>query len=62
MPANGLHPMTAAEAASIVSEMIDAGTPKPAQRRLLDLALGPFGNLSDEAKHVYRDRLAQLSE
>ena len=45
-------PMTADEARENVAAMM-AETKPAARRRLLSLALGPLGNLSDEARAVY---------
>ncbi|MBT8460010.1 MAG: hypothetical protein KJN60_10105 [Boseongicola sp.] len=56
----GKAPMTREEAQSVVAQMRDE-TNVVAQRRLLKLALGPFGNLTPEAADVYRARLAQIS-
>ena len=47
--------MTADEAKSIVAEMM-AETPRPAMIKLIKLAL-KAGNLTDEAKSVYRSAL-----
>lgn len=52
-------PMTADEARENVAAM-ERETPKPAQRRLLQAALGGFGNLTEEAREVYKQRLAQI--
>ena len=45
-------PMTADEARANVAAMLRE-TSRPARRRLFELALGPLGNLSDEARAVY---------
>lgn len=50
-------PMTADEARENIAAM-RAETPVNAMRRLIKLALGPLGNLSDEAKAIYREALA----
>lgn len=50
------QPMTAEEARENITAMM-AETKPAARRRLIDLALGPLGNLSDEAKAVYRAAL-----
>lgn len=52
-------PMTREEAQENVAEMM-RHTPRDAMRRLLQLALGPLGNLSDDARDVYRAALAKL--
>lgn len=52
-------PMTGAEACDNIAAM-RAKTRPDAQRRLLELALGGLGNLSDEAHAIYRDRLTEL--
>ena len=54
---NRKPPMTAEEARENVSAMM-AETEPAARRRLMKLALGPLGNLSDDAKAVYRAALA----
>jgi hypothetical protein len=51
------HPMTADQARCNVAEMISK-TPASARKRLLQIALGPLGNLSDEARAVYQAALA----
>lgn len=51
--------MTADEARDNVRRMKDE-TPKNAMKRLLQLALGPLGNLSDDARAVYRTALTDL--
>ena len=50
------HPMTADQARRNVAEMISK-TPAIARKRLLQIALGPLGNLSDEARAVYQTAL-----
>lgn len=50
-------PMTAGEAREVVSLML-RDTPKPARTRLLNVAL-EFGDLSAEARDVYRNALEQ---
>ena len=45
-------PMTAQEAEENIAAM-QAETPPSAMRRLISIALGPLGNLSDEARAVY---------
>lgn len=47
-------PMTADEARANIAEM-RANTKPAAMRRLIAIALGPLGNLSEEAKEVYRN-------
>lgn len=54
------QPMTEQEAIEGVSIMAKE-TPVAAQRALLRAALGPIGNLSEEAKEVYRQRLEEIS-
>lgn len=49
-------PMTADEARTIIAEM-RADTPKNAMRAVIKIALGPVGNLTDEARAVYREAL-----
>lgn len=49
-------PMTADEARENVAAMLAETKPAP-MRRLLSLALGPLGNLSDEARSVYQAAL-----
>ena len=51
------HPMTADQARRNVAEMTSK-TPANARKRLLQIALGPLGNLSDEARAVYQAALA----
>jgi hypothetical protein len=51
------HPMTADQARRNVAEMISK-TPANARKRLLQIALGPLGNLSDEARAVYQAALS----
>jgi hypothetical protein len=51
--------MTADEARDNVRRM-KAETPKNAMKRLLQLAIGPLGNLSDDACAVYRAALAEM--
>jgi hypothetical protein len=54
------HPMTAPEAVEILAAM-KAETPKNAQKFIIKTAISaPFANLSDEAKELYRARLAEL--
>ena len=48
--------MTADEARQNVAEMISK-TPANARKRLLQVALGPLGNLTDEARAVYQAAL-----
>jgi hypothetical protein len=52
--------MTASEARENVAEMTSK-TPANARKRLLQIALGPLGNLSDEARAVYQAALAAQS-
>jgi hypothetical protein len=49
--------MTASEARRNVAEMTSK-TPVNARKRLLQIALGPLGNLSDEARAVYQAALS----
>lgn len=49
-------PMTADEARENVAAMMAYTKPTP-RRRLLALALGPLGNLSDEARAIYQAAL-----
>jgi hypothetical protein len=49
-------PMTAQEAAENIASM-QAETPPAAMRRLITVALGPLGNLSDEARVIYANAL-----
>ncbi len=51
------HPMTADQARRNVAEMTSK-TPANARKRLLQVALGPLGNLSDEARAVYQAALS----
>ena len=46
-------PMTADEARKNIAAM-RADTPVNAMRKLIEIALGPHGNLSEAAKDVYR--------
>ena len=48
--------MTRETAENLVAAMV-AETPRNARIALLKLALGPFGNLTDAAKDVYRAQL-----
>ena len=48
------HPMTADEARENIAAM-RAETPANAMRKLIQIALGPLGNLSDEAKAIYSE-------
>ena len=52
-------PMTADEAREAV-EIMRRETPVPAQKVILRTALSHLGNLLEEAKAVYRARLAEL--
>jgi hypothetical protein len=49
--------MTASEARENVAAMLKE-TPANARKRLLQIALGPLGNLSDEARAVYQAALS----
>jgi hypothetical protein len=49
---NKRPPMTAQEARDNLAAMMRV-TKKPARMRLLEVALSPLGNLSDEARAVY---------
>jgi len=53
-------PMTAGEARAVVAEM-QAQTRPAAAVRLLMLAIGPAGNLTDEARNVYCAELDRLT-
>lgn len=53
---NRKAPMTADEAQDNIA-MMQAHTKPAAMRRLIALALGPAGNLSKEAKTIYRNAL-----
>jgi hypothetical protein len=48
--------MTATEARDNVAAMM-RDAPANARKRLLQVALGPLGNLSDEARAVYEEAL-----
>jgi len=50
-------PMTADQARRNVAEMTSK-TPANARKRLLQIALSPLGNLSDEARAVYQTALS----
>ena len=50
------HQMTASEARENVAAML-RDTPANARKRLLQVALGPLGNLSDDARAVYQAAL-----
>lgn len=49
--------MTASQARKNVAEMLKK-TPANARKRMLQVALGPLGNLSDEARAVYQAALS----
>ena len=49
-------PMTAIEASENIAAM-KSNTKPAAMKRLIQIALGPLGNLSEEAKEVYRSAL-----
>ena len=49
-------PMTATEARDNLAAMM-RDTPVNARKRLLQVALGPLGNLSNEARTVYQEAL-----
>jgi hypothetical protein len=51
--------MTADEARENLAEMRRA-TSKPAMSKLLTLALGKHGNLSDEAREIYEEALKAI--
>ncbi len=53
-------PMTADEARENVAEM-SAHTDPRAAVRLMAIALGPLGNLTDEARDVYRAAIAKAT-
>lgn len=50
--------MTATEAREVIAEMM-RDTPAPARKRLIQVALR-IGNLTDDAKTVYRAALADI--
>lgn len=52
-------PMTAAEAQEIVAEM-KRRTSVKSQKQMLRHALGPIGNLSDDARAIYAARLSEM--
>ena len=52
-------PMTAAEAREIVAEL-KRRTSVQSQKKMLHHALGPIGNLSDDARAIYAARLAEM--
>ncbi len=54
-------PMTKTEAVEIIATM-KRETPVNAQKRLIEMAIGGFGNLSDDAKAVYSARLFEMGE
>lgn len=47
------EPMTATEAHDNILSMRQE-TPRSAMVKLINMALGPLGNLTDEAKSIYR--------
>lgn len=49
-------PMTKAEAMENIAEM-RSKTPRKAMAALIRMALGPHGNLSEDAKEIYRAAL-----
>lgn len=51
--------MTETEARENIAAM-EAETPRAAMRHLLNLALGPHGNLSEEARTIYAAKLAKM--
>ncbi len=51
--------MTKQEAEENIT-MMEAHTPRPAMKKLIQIALGPLGKLSDEAKAVYAAKLGEL--
>jgi len=51
--------MTAAEAQEIVAEM-KRRTSVKSQKQMLRHALGPIGNLSDDARAIYAARLSEM--
>lgn len=53
-------PMTATEAQNYIEEIRHATKPS-VQRFILKTALGPLGNLTNEAREVYRARLDNLN-
>jgi hypothetical protein len=57
---NRRQPMTAAEARANVFEMRQHTT-RNAAVKLLMLAIGPRGNLTDGARDIYRAELARLT-
>ena len=52
-------PMTKNEAIANIKAM-RAETPKNAMKKILQMAIGGFGNLSDEARKVYTEELEQM--
>ena len=52
-------PMTVAEARENI-EAMERETPTDAFKRLLQLALGPLGNLSDGAREIYAAKLSEM--
>ena len=52
--------MTAAEASEVVAEMAYK-TSKRSAVRMLELAVSPLGNLTDEARAIYSEELARLT-
>lgn len=56
LPAMNRKRMTAIEARDNIAAMM-RDTPADARKRLLQVALGPLGNLSNEARTVYQEAL-----
>jgi hypothetical protein len=54
-------PMTGAEAHDNIETMKNV-TAICAQIKLLQMALGKFGNLTDEAREIYAKRLSELEQ
>lgn len=52
-------PMTAETASEIVAELQRKAS-RRSQIGMLRMALGPLGNLSDEARAIYRSRLDEM--
>ena len=53
-------PMTAEEARAVIAEMRGVTQPKAAVR-MMQIALGPLGNLTDGAREVYRAAIAKAT-
>jgi hypothetical protein len=57
---NRKPPMTADEARAVVADMRGVTHPKAAAR-MMQIALGPLGNLTDGAREVYRAAIAKAT-